>query len=123
MTRKLSSFCGWFACSATLLLAIDGLPISAQQKAVAPAETSNVVDNLPQSAIRRLGTTRLRHGSQILALAYSPNGRILAAGGGDDPVRLWDPDTGNEIRTITAREATAEREARWLGVWRAVRLF
>jgi WD40 repeat protein len=35
-----------------------------------------------------------------MALAYSPNGRILAAGGGNDPVRLWDTDTGKEIRTL-----------------------
>jgi WD40 repeat protein len=42
-----------------------------------------------------------------MALAYSPNGRILAAGGGDDPVRLWDADTGKEIRTLKETWVTA----------------
>jgi len=45
-----------------------------------------------------LGSPSFRHGSRILSLAYSPNGRILAGGGGDDPVRLWDTDTGLQLR-------------------------
>jgi WD40 repeat protein len=46
--------------------------------------------------LQRLGTNRLRHGSRILALAYSPNGQDLAAGGGSDPVRIWDASTGQQ---------------------------
>jgi WD40 repeat protein len=64
----------------------------------AKAETPLISGALPEGALRRLGTARFRHGSRILCLAYSPNGRILAGGGGDDPVRLWDADTGQEIR-------------------------
>jgi WD40 repeat protein len=55
-------------------------------------------DTLPTRAVRRLGTTRLRHGSRILCLAYDPQGKFLAAGGGPDPVRLWNPATGQEVR-------------------------
>lgn len=65
--------------------------VRAQEKAIVPVDT-------PPGAIFRFGTTKFRHGSRILCLAYSPNGRILAAGGGDDPVRLWDTDTGQELR-------------------------
>lgn len=57
-------------------------------------------DPLPEHAVKRLGTARWRHGSRILCLSYAPIGQKLAAGGGDDPVRLWDADTGKEIRTI-----------------------
>src|SRR6516162_9165140 len=46
--------------------------------------------------IQRLGTNQFRHGSRILCLAYSPNGQILAAGGGSDPVRVWDTQTGQQ---------------------------
>ena len=53
--------------------------------------------SMPRGGWARRG---FRHGSRILALAYSPNGRILAAGGGDDPVRLWDADTGREVRAL-----------------------
>jgi WD40 repeat protein len=52
----------------------------------------------PQASrlLQRLGTNQLRHGSRILCLAYSPNGQILAAGGGSDPVRVWDANTGQQ---------------------------
>src|SRR6516165_4976653 len=53
---------------------------------------------LPPGALNRFGSMRMRHGSRILCLNYTSNGRILAAGGGDDPVRLWDADTGLELR-------------------------
>ena len=49
---------------------------------------------------QRLGTAKLRHGSRILCLAYDHDGNTLAAGGGNDPVRLWNPKTGELLRTI-----------------------
>jgi WD40 repeat protein len=40
------------------------------------------------------------HSQQIVAAAFSPNGRIVATSGLDRTVRLWEPRTGNLIRTI-----------------------
>jgi WD40 repeat protein len=58
-------------------------------------------DPLPSAAaLQRFGTVRFRHGDKILCLAYSPDGKTLAAGGGTDPVRLWDAQTGKEIRRL-----------------------
>ncbi len=58
-------------------------------------------DPLPSAAaLQRFGTVRFRHGDKILCLAYSPDGKILAAGGGTDPVRLWDAETGKPIRVL-----------------------
>jgi WD40 repeat protein len=37
------------------------------------------------------------HGKGILAVAFSPDGKTLAAGGIDRTVRLWEVDTGKEI--------------------------
>jgi WD40 repeat protein len=60
-------------------------------------------DPLPAGALRRLGTVRLRHGSPVQALAFAPDGKTLAAAGGNDPVRLWEPNTGKEVRQLRAQ--------------------
>jgi WD40 repeat protein len=54
---------------------------------------------LPRAnVLRRLGTLRFRTGDGILSLAYSPSGKILASGGRNDPVRLWDVESGELLR-------------------------
>jgi WD40 repeat protein len=59
-------------------------------------------DPLPRGALQRIGTVRFRHSSPVQALAYSPDGKILAAGGSHDPVRLWDAHSGEELRQLPA---------------------
>jgi len=58
-------------------------------------------DKLPdKNVLRRFGTVRFRTGDGILSLAYSPNGKILASGGRNDPVRLWDAESGELLRRL-----------------------
>ncbi len=68
------------------------------------AAVAQTVDPLPERALQRIGTPRLRHGSRIMALAFTPNGKNLAAAGGDDLIRLWDLETGK----LTWQSAEAE---------------
>lgn len=55
-------------------------------------------DALPQGAVARGGTVRFRHNAS--AIAYSPDGKVLASGGHDNQIRLFDAATGKEIRML-----------------------
>ena len=55
-------------------------------------------DPLPPGATARLGTVRFRYAAS--AAAYSPDGKVLALGGGDNQIRLLDTATGREIRRL-----------------------
>jgi WD40 repeat protein len=59
-------------------------------------------DPLPAGAVARLGTVRFRHNSTCVA--YSPNGKILASGGADNQIRLFDASTGKEIRRLKGHQ-------------------
>jgi WD40 repeat protein len=58
-------------------------------------------DPLPAGAVLRLGTIRLRHASDVLSVAFSPNGQTLATVASLDPqIQLWDVRTGRLMRTL-----------------------
>jgi WD40 repeat protein len=54
-------------------------------------------DPLPAGALVRLGSARFRHSVEAGAVAFAPDGKTLATGGGDALVRLWDAATGGEL--------------------------
>jgi WD40 repeat protein len=56
-------------------------------------------DGALAGAMRRFGSAEFRHGADVKHLAYSRDGKTIAAGGGDG-IHLWDPDTGARILTF-----------------------
>src|SRR5439155_15793568 len=95
--------------SRVLLLAL--LLAGTAHAAEKPARADAAADPLPQGARLRRGTTRLRHVERVVALAYSPDGQLLASVDYHGSLRLWDAQTGRLLRSFD-REAT--------GCWQAV---
>jgi RNA polymerase sigma factor (sigma-70 family) len=84
------------------------VPDSKDVKAKAPPREPKIDrygDPLPKGAVARLGTVRWRHGGPVYAVAYSPGGKLLASAGFDGIVRLWEPDSGKEIRRLEGHKS------------------
>jgi WD40 repeat protein len=62
-----------------------------------PAKLDRLGDPLPQGALARLGTTRLRHKGSVLALAFSADSSVLATTGMDDTVCVWQVSSGKKL--------------------------
>ena len=71
--------------------------------AAKPAATSDPQgDPLPAGAVARLGTTRWQHGATITYVGFGAGSKTLVTAGQDGTVRLWDAETGKEVRRFAA---------------------
>jgi WD40 repeat protein len=62
-----------------------------------PDEPAAQTDALPAGAVSRLGTSRFLNFGRVFSVAFSPDGKTLAAGSWDGTVRLWEVATGKEL--------------------------
>jgi hypothetical protein len=58
--------------------------------------------SLLNTLLRSPNVTRLLtgHTDTVMSVAFRPVGKILASGSGDKTIKLWDVETGKEIRTL-----------------------
>jgi RNA polymerase sigma factor (sigma-70 family) len=69
-----------------------------------PARVDLYGDPLPEGAIARLGTVRLRQSGGLRALVFSPDGKSIITGGRSSALHQWDLATGKELRRFTGPE-------------------
>jgi WD40 repeat protein len=67
-----------------------------EKKPKATVDTQN--QPLPAGALARLGSTGLRHASDVTYVAFGADGETLLTAGEDNTIRLWDLATCKELR-------------------------
>jgi WD40 repeat protein len=65
---------------------------------------------LPAGALARIGSLRLRHDDEVVGLAFSADGKVLASVSFDETIRLWDVATGKERRRIDLKALSLHTE-------------
>jgi WD40 repeat protein len=98
-----------FVLSLVFVLALLPLPALGDEN-TKKVRTDRYGDPLTEGAIYRIGTVRFRQ-AHVSCVAFAPDGKLVASGGGDNEVRLWDPDTGQTLRRFRGHRETIYRVA------------
>jgi WD40 repeat protein len=80
------------------------LAASAESGAAEPvARLDRFGDPLPEGAVARLGSQRLRPHQPSITGVFAPDGKLLASSGSDGIIHFWDTAMGKEVRWVQAR--------------------
>jgi len=61
---------------------------------------------VPQGLVAAIGDGRFRHSGAIWTVAYSPDDSIVAAVDGSGWLKLWNPETGEELRSAKIHDTS-----------------
>jgi WD40 repeat protein len=81
-----------------LQFARPGLAVSADGKRFATGHQNDAIVRVGDAATRRVTQTLHGHRAGVYAVAFSPRADRLVSGGLDGTLRLWDLDTGKELK-------------------------
>lgn len=101
-------FAPWKAAAAAGLVAVSIGLVAGAQRTTPPAPKAppgearqtkaepapDKAPGLPDGAVARLGSQRLRHAGEVSDVTFSPDGKWIATAGKDGAARVWDGKTG-----------------------------
>ncbi|WP_020474825.1 WD40 repeat domain-containing protein [Zavarzinella formosa] len=89
-------------CSQFLLLLLASSPLAAQapEAGPVPRQVDQYGDTLPEGAVRRFGSLRLRH-PQLWDFVVLDDGTTAVTGGDDGTIRRWDLNTGKQTSLVS----------------------
>ena len=79
------------------------LPYFGDGEEVVTATLERIEDLRPWAPAGAVGELR-GHSGRVTSVCYSPDGRYVLSGGDDRTVRLWDAETGSEIRRFVGHQ-------------------
>ena len=83
--------------------------ISKQSQTLTAYPTYSPIDNL-YSVIGKINQQNILEGhtGDVKKVAYSPDGRIIASASYDEPIKLWDANTQQELKTLKVHDKVVE---------------
>lgn len=108
MSRQLFAVIALLAAvvAADIRMTLSAPATSTEPQGKKTKRTDRYGDHLPEGAVLRLGTARFSQPSPR-NLIFTPDGKFLISAGSDKPIRIWDADTGKEVRALDGHKGGA----------------
>src|SRR4051812_21363062 len=83
-----------------VLLGAVSFAVAESPRGLGQSPGKNRHEPLPDGALWRLGTMRMRHLGEVQQIGFTADGKHIASLGGDHAFSLWDLKTGFEARRL-----------------------
>lgn len=90
----------------SILLALEAVSESRLAREPVPYQVQDALHKAIQNS--RIHYTLAKHSGDVVAVTYSPDGKLLATAGSDKKVILWEARTGKELMTLSGHSQGLE---------------